>query len=380
MTPAPICHLRFSDVVGGVETHLLTLLPELDPARCAARVICFPNPPFEERLRAAGIPVETLARRGPRDLGFILRLRLALRRSGCRLVHTHGVFEDLYAGLAGRLTLRRPRHIVTKHTFADADQTMPARKIRAFDRLDRWVTYPRVDRIIAVSEERRRGLIERQRVKPEKIVVLHNGVKVDPDMRPESIAPELRRSLGLAPDVPLIGFVGRLNPEKAPDVFVEAFAHVARAHPDARAVIVGDGPMKAGLETRAASLGLAERLHWVPFRDEIAPLLVDMDVIVMPSRTEGFPMLLLEAMALARPVVASEVGGIPEVIERGRSGWLCPRADAAAFGEVVSRVLEHPEARRLVGEQARRTVLERFTAEIMAQRMMALYDEVLAGH
>lgn len=375
--PVRICHLRFSDVVGGVETHILALLGALDRDRYEASVLCFPNPPFEERLRAAGIPFQTVTRRGPRDLGFITRLRRVIRASGARLVHTHGVFSDLYAGLAGRLAWRRPRHVLTKHTFADADHSISPRKARAFDLLDRWVTYPRVDRIVAVSEERRRGLLTRQRVPDRQITVIHNGLPVSDALRPDRVAPALRRELGLAPETPLVGFLGRLNLEKGPDIFVEILAHLAQRCPAVHGAVVGDGPLRADLERLAHERGVGERIYWIAHRPRVEPLLADMDVVVMPSRTEGLPMLLLEAMALARPVVASDVGGMPEVIERGRSGWLCPVGDAGSFAAVIARALELPEARRIIGEQARARILAHFTAQAMAEKMMALYDEVL---
>lgn len=377
MPPVPVCHLRFSDLVGGVETHIVSLLQALDADRYSASVITFPNPAFEERLAEAGIAFDRIERRGRRDLGFARRLRRLLRQRGARIAHTHGVYSDFYMALAGRLWWRRPRHVLTKHTFADADMSASAKHIRRIDRFDRWMIYPRVHRIVAVSEERKRGLIERQGVRESKITVIHNGIPLDPHLSPHSLPRTLRRELEVGERTPIIGFIGRLAPEKGPDLFVDLFARLAKRSPEALGVVVGDGPMADDLRRRAEGLGVAERMRWLPHRQDLPPLLLDMDVVVMPSRTEGLPMLLLEAMAMARPVVASDVGGIPEVIERGRSGWLCAMGDVEGFATTIARVLEHPEASRLVGEQSRAVILARFTARTMADRMMALYDEAL---
>lgn len=379
MSAVPICHLRFSDVVGGVETSIIALLGALDPARYQAKVISFPNPPFEKLLRESGIEYETITRGGKSDLGFPLRLRRLLKRLGCRVVHTHGLFSDLYTSLGCRCWAGRPCHVLTKHTFADADRSASARKVKIIDRLDRWVVNPRVHRFVAVSEERRQGMIARHGLNPDRITAIHNGVPIASDFDPASIAPSLREQIGLPASTPLVGFLGRLNPEKGPDVFVEAFATVAQRVPESKAVVIGDGPMREQLERTAAERGIADRMHWLPYRDDVFPLLADIDVVVMPSRTEGLPMLLLEAMAMARPVVVSRVGGMPEVVTDGESGWLCPTAQADAFGERIAEILTRPDELKRVGERGRSAVLERFTARAMAERMMSLYDEVLGG-
>lgn len=377
MTPIPICHLRFSDVVGGVETHLAVLLRALDPARYTPHVITFPNPAFEEILTQRGISHERLARGGKWDFGFVRRLRGRLRGLGVRLVHTHGLFEDLYTSLACRLWPGRPRHVLTKHTFADADAGASARKVRTIDRLDRRVIYGRVDAIVAVSEERRQGLIARHRVDPRRLTVIRNGIEIDTGAGPPEASADLHALLGLSPETPLFGFVGRLNREKGPDIFIEVLGRVAAVRPEVAGVVMGDGPMRAELEGRACDLGLSGRLHWLGHRRDAATLLGGLTAVVMPSRTEGLPMLLLEAMAQARPIVASEVGGVPEVIERGRTGWLCRTEDVEGFTETLLRLLDHPAAARLVARSGWQAAAERFSAAGAAEQMMALYDAVL---
>lgn len=385
--PIPICHLRFSDVVGGVETHILALLAALDPTRYRATVLCLPNPLFEQRLAAAGIPFQVIPRRGKWDWRFVLRIRHALARTRCCLIHTHGLFSDFYGALACRMTTAemsgiraKPRHVLTKHTFPEADMSMPARKVKFFYLLDHWVTYPRVDRFVAVSEDRKRGLIEKQGVRPERISVIYNGLSLD--RAGASARPALRRELGLAPQVPIVGFIGRLNREKGPDLFVQAMAHLVsvsrRLLPaDPLFVIVGDGPMKPRLLAMVQALGLAERFRFLPYRDEIGSLIADMDAVVMSSRTEGFPMLLLELMAHARPIIAARVGGIPEAIEDGCSGWLVPQGDTEAIARCVLEALAHPDMARERGHAARNRFANLFTSDKMAQKMMDLYDEVL---
>lgn len=377
MTAVPICHLRFSDVVGGVETHILSLLPALDPARYRARVICFPNPPFEERLRARGIEFDVIARRGKGDLGFPLRLRRLIRAGGYRLLHTHHEFSNIYTVLACRLWPGRPKHVTTRHSFAESDHSASMRRARMFNWLDRWLVCPRVDRVIAVSQNRRREILARRGLAPERVSLVLNGIARGAERDPKEIEGQLRRALGVAKGTPLVGFVGRLNREKGPDVFVEMFARVAERNPDAMGVVVGDGRERETLVQQARQLGLGDRLRFHPFTEPVAPILVDLDAVVMTSRTEGFPMLLLEAMALARPVVVSSVGGMPEVVKDGENGWLCPSEDASAFADRVIGVLsDRPRANR-IGEAARSLVLKEFTADHMAERMMSLYDDVL---
>ena len=200
-------------------------------------------------------------------------------------------------------------------------------------------------------------------LRPGSVRTIHNGV-------PEVELP----ASPVGPHDPVLGSLGRLDEQKGYDVLVEALAEL----PGASAVIVGEGPLRATLEARAAELGVAERLRLPGWSDDARGFLPTFDVFVLPSRYEGFPLSIIEAMLAGLPVVASGVGSVAEAVEDGETGLVVPPDDPAALAAALRRLLADPVLRRRLGDAGRARAESEFTARAMAARYERLYDEIVA--
>jgi glycosyltransferase involved in cell wall biosynthesis len=233
-------------------------------------------------------------------------------------------------------------------------------KVRFFEWLDRR-TLRRHDSVIVVSNTLREAAL-RVGVAPERVFWVPNAI--DPAQLPEPRQREdLCREIGADPARPLVGAVGRLSPEKGHRVLVEAFSLVERRLPGARLAIAGDGPEEASLRRQVETLGLSDRVTLMGLRADGQQLIAALDALVLPSFTEGMPNVLLEAFAYGTPVVATRVGGVPDMVSDGQSGWLVSSGDAASLAAALVEALsDRAEAQRRAA--CARTILsERFTVE-----------------
>jgi glycosyltransferase involved in cell wall biosynthesis len=187
----------------------------------------------------------------------------------------------------------------------------------------------------------------------------------------------VRRGLGLVAG-PVIGFAGRLTPQKDPITFLRALAALRRELPTAAGLVIGDGPLRGDLEREAARVGLAQHCLFAGVRSDVPALLGAMDVFVLSSVSEGLPFVLLEAMALACPVVATAVNGVTEIVEPDVTGVLVPPGDPASIAGAVLDLLQRPDRARALGAAARARVIERFSVERMVQDTERLYLDVAA--
>jgi glycosyltransferase involved in cell wall biosynthesis len=230
----------------------------------------------------------------------------------------------------------------------------------------------RASRVIAVSGAVRRRLVEQDDVPPEKIAVIPNAVPANQN-RASSARPlpdELR-------DGPLVGVLARLQPEKGVATFLKAAPRVVERAPRARFVVAGDGPLRAELQALVGRLGLEENVRFLGFRPDPWGLIGLLDVLVVPSQTEGAPLVVLEAMTSGVPVVASAVGGIPDQVRNGVDGVLVPPGDPAALGEAVLELLEDPGLARRMGAAGRRKSATDFSHAKMLERAMEVYRTAL---
>jgi glycosyltransferase involved in cell wall biosynthesis len=234
---------------------------------------------------------------------------------------------------------------------------------------------------VAVSDAVRRHHLAAFGVRAP-VEVIHNAL----DPAPFAPDPALRRAararLGIAPDQPLVGTVGNLFPgKKGYEVLLEAVPEVVRRHPGAVFLAVGRdvGGLRARLEARAAELGVAHAFRCLGAQDDVPALLNALDLFVSPSRREGFPFVLLEAMSAALPVVATRVGGSPELVEDGRTGILAPPGDPGALAAFVCALLADPARARELGRAGRERVLARFTAPRMVARYQAVFEAAVAA-
>jgi glycosyltransferase involved in cell wall biosynthesis len=351
--------------MGGAERQVVDLAVALRRKGYEVAVACSVAGELSVALEDAGIPVRPLLRRLVKrrlSPAYAWRLRRLLPSSErFDLVHAH-----IYASAAAAAIATLGTGIslvITEHTEASW-QTWRARWV------SRWV-YRRAERIIAVSTPIRRRLIERDGVHPDLITIVPNAVVSAPEGRSEE------PPAGLRGGRPLVGVVARLQPEKGVANFLKAAARVAPRFPEAHFVVAGDGPLREELVALAGNLGLWDRIHFLGFRSDASALMGSLDVLVVPSLTEGSPLVTLEAMAAGVPVVASAVGGIPDQVRHGKEGLLVPPGDTGAMGDAIVALLRDPARARSLGEAGRRRATTEFSHASMVRRIEDVYREVL---
>lgn len=304
--------------------------------------------PIADALLARGIPVEVLGLRHPLDARVALALRRSLRRHRVELVHSHLAVADIAAALA----TRRLSDLTLVSTVHNPGVELSRRK-RAAWRLALRCFH----RVLAVSEDTRARLPPRLAV-----TVVHPSLVVAP--LPAEARAHARASLGVGPDEPLVVSVGRLSRVKGFDLLPRTRALVRT--PGLRFVLIGEGPERRALQGRGVEL-------WGE-RDDAATLLAAADVVLCPSRSEGFPQVPLQAAAAGVPVVATRVGGQPEVVLGGETGLLVEAEDPGALASAVDRLFAEPDLRARLGEAARRRLVERgLLRGVMFERTLDAY-------
>jgi glycosyltransferase involved in cell wall biosynthesis len=351
---------------GGAERFAIGLASNLprerfEPWICSTRQM---EPPTARALDELGIPHVTLGRRAKWDVHRIAGLAGLLRRERFDIVHAHKFGSNLWGALFGR-ACRVPVVLAHEHTWSY--QSDPLRVW-----LDGRVIGRLVTCFIAVSEADRERMVEIEHVPREKIVVIPANAYI-PSLG--SGHGDLRSELGLAPDTPIIGVAAVLRPQKALSVLLNAFALLRDREPTAHLVIAGDGPCLRELEELAAELALDGRLHLLGRRDDVDSILRAADVAALSSDFEGTPLFVTECMANHTPLVATAVGGVPDLIEDGRTGLLVPPRDPAALADGLARLLGDPaERERLASGAALR--LSEFTLDTITARVCELYERL----
>jgi glycosyltransferase involved in cell wall biosynthesis len=353
------------EIVGGGEVSLLTLLKGLDRSRWAPVAVVPSEGAVAAGARALGLPTRViplpgLRWPGPAVLRSVVALRRLARETGAVLLHANGSRAMFYAGLAGRL---------------GGPPVIWHLRILEEDRKLDWLLVRLATRAIAISEAVRARL-RRWPGACGRCAVVPNGIDLAafaPARPPGSV----RESLGLCPADRVIGTVGRLVPFKGHGYLLEAFAQLRQRHPGIRLLVVGDGPERDALERQARDLGIAGDVRFTGHREDVADLLAAIEVFVLPSLAEHFGRVLLEAMAMERPVVATDAGGVPEVVAENVSGLLVPPADPAALARAVSRLLTDSALARAMGRAGRRRVEAHYNLQRHAERVEAVYAEVL---
>jgi L-malate glycosyltransferase len=356
---------------GGAEAQLVELACGLDRSRFDPTIVLLRNRnDHAERLAAAGIPVVGLGKSGWWDALVLRRLVGHLRQKRPHVLHSTLFHANLVAALVAR---RAGVGALVLSQRGSYERNLPLPVPELWRRLARW-SASRADVLVVNSEATARE--ERAAGVPAgRIVVIPNGVAV-----PESAFPS-RAAMDL-PSVPIVLAVGRLEPVKGHHHLLEAWPRVRALRPTAILMIIGAGAERRALQAQAERLGLGDGVRWLGERPAL-PYIANADVLVQPSLSEGMPNVVLEAMALGVPVVASSVGGTTELIANGETGLLVPAADAGALAEAISRLLEDRTTARRLAEAGQRRARERNSLRAMVAATEAVYrgliDSVPAG-
>ncbi|MBZ0159109.1 glycosyltransferase family 4 protein [Candidatus Methylomirabilis sp.] len=370
--------------IGGPTIHVMGLNAGLDPTRFAQSLATGLENPGEGSMLAEALargvkPIvvpEIVAEASlkPRDITALLKLYRLIRQERPHIVHTH----TAKAGFLGRLAARLAGVPVIIHTYHGHILhgyygPLTTGLLRTMERMLARITHC----IIAVSEQVKGDLIAYGVAPSGKIRVIPLGLELDPFLGCAVYKGEFRRELDLDDNARLVGIVGRIVPIKNHRLFLQAAALVIASEPAARFVIVGDGALRLEMEQQARALGIADRVLFTGWRRDLPRIYADLDVLTVSSNNEGTPVSVIEAMAAGCPVVATRVGGLPDLITDGETGFLVPPSDAQALAAAILRVLRDPETAGRMGRTARASVQQRFTMKRLISDMEQLYIQIL---
>ncbi len=357
--------------VGGAERHVTTLLPRMDPERFIPSVVCIGEEGdlFGE-LRDAGIEATALHLRKRQALRALRELVAISRRWRPDVIVVRGYNAETLGRIAAWIC--GVRHtVVWVHDMGDVERRGPVRA-RVEHALMRVTSS-----FFGVAEAQRRYFVDELGCPDDKIRIIHNGVdlaqfgcRADPSVRDE---------FGFEDDDFVIAIIAALRPEKDHDTLLHAARKVVDEYPHAKVLIVGDGPMRPALEATSSELGLTDDIHFAGSRSDVSRLLGAVDVFVLCSTTECFPISLLEAMAAGRPAVCTAVGGIPEMIEEAVTGYLVPASNSERLAAQLMSLLSDVNAAHRMGLAARRRVEADFSLDRSVKEAQRALEEVVNG-
>ncbi|MDW7760341.1 MAG: glycosyltransferase [Acidobacteriota bacterium] len=359
--------------LGGGQITVFNLAAGLDPESFETAVCSGGGGPLEAELRQRGIPhipfdFPRVPGRGVRKLAAVLE------EGRFDIVHTHGGV----AGLAGRAAAHRariPAVVHTLHGIHYLHYRNPVLK-RAMIVLERRCSKS-TDAVVVVSEADRAAARRLRLAPPERIKLIRNGVPTRPEPA-AAIKDKLRRDLGLEGG-PVVGAVSRLHRQKGVIHFIGAAARILRERPDARFVVVGGGPLRKAIEAAIGRAGLCGKFRLAAERPDARDILSLFDVFVLPSLWEGLPYVLVEAAALGKPIVVTDIDGVREVLKDGETGLRVPVADPEALARAVLRLLDDGDLAARLGNNARAAIPKLFSMDRMMEETGALYLEIRGG-
>lgn len=348
-------------IVGGMETYVERLVENLPPERFAITALCPFESPFTERLRARDIEVFVTPMSDDPPWASIQMACAMIKAGGIDLLHAHLPNAHVLAGIAGRLT--------GKPVLA----TLHGHRVGLLDLEVHRHSGTHLSVVCRQSYFHALGL----GISAGQLSCNPNGVDTEafkPRPRP---ADGLRAALGIPATASVVGFLGRLSPEKGPEVFLRAALLASARLADTHFVFVGEGPLAATVRETIARVHLQDRVHLAGLRHDVAAVLNDIDVLVSSSHSEAMPLAVMEAMASGLPVVATRVGGLPDMVEQGQSGWLVAPEDYEAIADRVHQILSTPGELARMGAAARQRAVEKMALADSVERVAALMSRLV---
>jgi glycosyltransferase involved in cell wall biosynthesis len=362
---------------GGAERLALEVAVRLDPSRfesalCASRFAPEGEPNSSElhaleMMRDAGVRFLALTRRRRAEVLPWRHLIAFIRGQRTQVLHAHMFGSNVWGTIIGR-ACRVPVVVAHEHTWS-----FEGEPVRRF--LDRELIARFGDALIAVSREDQRKMIEVERIPERHIRFVPNGI----DPNPPTAGRDTRADLGIAPDAPVVCSVGALRAQKAHEVLIEAAVALRREHPGLRVLIAGEGPQHRELQALLDRLGMNDTVTLLGRRMDVPDLLWIADVAVCSSNFEGSPLAVMEFMEAERPIVATAVGGVPDLIDDGVHGLLVPPGDPGSLARAIGELLRDPERGRTMGRHARERRRREFDLDVMVAKVEALYEELLGA-
>lgn len=362
--------------MGGAENKLWELIERLDTEKYEISLANVgPTGPLQSQFEKLGIEMFHFPRRFSFDPLPLLQLRRLIRARQIDIIQTTLLWADIIGGVAAWWA-KAPAMISWETVTHNGDPY--------HNNLQRRLGYEWVmkhcDLIVAVSHEVGNSVQQQRRIPPEKIRVIHYGVDLQKFFpRRDEAALAKRRELGVASADLLIAITARLEPLKGHRYFIDAFAPVVKQFPQVQAIFVGDGSLRRELEQQAQLLGLGNHIKFLGVRKDVSEILSAIDLLVLPALGgEGLPNVLLEGMACAKPVIATRVGGVPELVREGENGYLVPPEDVPALQKALIHALADRQRLRRMAEVARRIVEDEFSLRLQVSRFEEIFDRLAA--
>lgn len=358
---------------GGAETVLINLAGNLDRARFNPSVVIHRSDWLHEQLKKADIPTTIIPCEKSWDIGFLRKLVRTCREQKINIIHSHLFGAGLYACLAGFL-LRVP--VIT--TFHN-ELFLPGSSER-YLALKNMLIRNLAHKIVIVADFMKEDYISKGDYPADKMVTVYNGIEFDPPGSADDLD-EFRRELGVTEDDLVVGHVANFRPPKGHRYLLEAAAEVCRGNPRAKFMLVGefgDGSIKSEVDSLIVKYQLESRIIMLGFRSDVSRLLKIMDIFVLPSISEGHPLSVVEAMAASKPVVATNVGGLPEIVINGETGFLVEPKDVGALRDKINLLLESRDLRETMGRKGRELVTGKFSLATMMKEYEKLFEEAIS--
>jgi glycosyltransferase involved in cell wall biosynthesis len=371
------CHILFvidNLQFGGGERVFAQVISRLPQNRYEILLSAHPNEqlPQAVRPRVEFFPLDFSKRH---SFSLIPRLSEIIKRNDIKIVHGQGARAEFYARLASRLA-GNSKYVSTIAMPVEGFDVGPFRKriYTLFDRLSERF----VDRFLVVSDALREAMIRGHGIPAEKVTRIYNGIEVEhySPQEENGLREGIRREFNVGEDTIVIGAIGRLVWQKGFDYLISALPELLKRLPRTKILLVGDGPLRGELEVLAEKLKVEEHLIFTGFRSDIRDILSAIDVLVVPSLLEGFPMITLEGMAMAKPIIATRIDGVTEQIVDGVSGILIPSRDPDAIAQAVVRLSTEKELAQILGSEGRRRVENEFTVEKMVSETEKVYQSL----
>lgn len=375
MRKTTVMHLksgfRKSIEMRGAEVFVLTLVENLNISRFNVIAVFLKDKiadefAFLDQLKQKGITTEVINLRGRYDVTSIFRLRKLIRKHNVNMLHCHGYKGNVIGFFATLFT--KTKRITTVHGWTQVDF-----KVMMYELIDK-IVIRYYDKLIAVSEDIKKQLLS-YAVPRNKIFVVHNGIDVA-RFSPRKKG-KLKREFKISARYKIIGTIGKLSKEKGHKYFLKAATEIKKKYSNVKFVIVGEGALKRKLKTLAKKVKIENSVIFVGFREDIPEILDDFDIFVLSSVREGIPLVLLEALAKAKPVVSFEVGGIPEVITNGETGILVQARNYKSLAENVVSLLNKPQLAKKIAKKGQERVKKDFNLEAMTDKYQEIYQQII---
>lgn len=362
-----ILHTESSLGWGGQEIRILEEAKGLRRRGHRITIVCQPESELSIRAKEVGLEVRTLFMEKISYPLALLRLLRIIEDYNVDILNTHSSRDSWFASIAGRLSKRKPAIIRTRHLSTPISKSS----------ISRFLYESLPNRVITTGEEIRRRMIEDNGFDGKGIISIPTGVDLDL-FNPHRVNGTLKGAWGVSEDIPAIGMVAVIRSWKGHEDFVNAAAMVIKEFPESRFLIIGDGPRKEVVEGYIRERALQDSIIMTGHRDDIPQVMASLDILVLSSyANEGLPQSLTQAMAMEKPVIASNVGSIPEVIIEGETGYLVPPRNPSALAEKIISLLKDNGLRLEMGKTGRRLVTSRFSLEGMLDKIENLYKEVI---